>query len=896
MANYNQISLKDGRLVLKGDEGGSPWETAYNTNQSFGLSGIEQVNGGLLAYGDRDSTGKRQEKFYSNFNLNDQNSITNLLAQNFRTTEPSIIKDPYQDLTGGSDAIDAQKDKLGADYKALTASITDTPVSGVTITPESTLADLQKMAQGIGATDSAEEKRIKEAGLAEGAKYDPLISKAKSDKGKGLGISEVSAGEAGGFMNTQFAGMAAEAGLSPEKARLMGRYGSGGELMRIKSEYDTNISNLETQKQAAIAQAENAMRTFIATGKQSAFDNAYKMFQAAQQAADAKQKAANDMAKNVQDQMEYVLNVDKYNLDVQKYLSGEERADYKEYLDGKKLDVDIAALTGEWNGAKTVAEKKRISDEAFQQLGYELNEKQFEEMVRNNTFNNKLASARLDWEKSKEEAANKNVDINQAVQDALNGLGGIEKGQPGYQAYKQKLNNVRTLYKEEAQNTGNAYYDIKGSAGASGGGLTSSQSDVLSKVFAVYPQLNDLKAIFEQMKASGKTGAIIGKIKKLDFTDPEVAQFKAQLAGIIPTVARGVYGEVGVLTDNDMNNYARAVAKIDNPNEAADAIFTNMLKTLETKVTSYLKVAANNQKDVSGFANDYADLVSSIRSVTGQKMPVASTNPAVYNSLDEFASSIGGQKYFTWMTTAANDMKQAGIEDPEDYFQFLKEAAVNKNLFKDVDFEQSDSGGGAIQPSFNNVGADTNKGIGTLSEKYESGGDPGVIGYDSTGGYSYGAYQLAHQNAKKFVEQSPYAKEFQSLTFNSPEWQAKWKEIAKEDPEGFGQSQKSYISNTHYAPQLSKIVNSGIDINKFSPVLQDVIWSTAVQHGPNTDVIVKAYNDAKKILKREPSDDELITQIYNERATRFPSSTPEIRASVQKRFAKERDQALKMLA
>lgn len=814
------------------------------------------------------------------------------------TVEPSIIKDPYQDLQGGSDAITAQKDKLAADYKDVVSATTTTPVSGVTITPESTLADLQKMAQGISATDSAEEKRIKQAGIDAGAQYDQLIQKATREKGKGLGISEVSAGEAGGFMNTQFVGMAAEAGLNPEQARIMGRYGTGGELTRIKSEYDANISSLESQKQAAISQAENSMRQFIQTGKQSAFDNAYKMFEAAQKAADAKQQAANDMAKQVQDQMNYVLNVEKYNLDVQKYLSGEERADYKDYLDTKKLDVDIAALTGEWNGAKTVAEKKRLAEDAYRKLGYELDVDKFNYQQTQDQFKNDLETKKFELEKSKEEAANKNVDIDQAVQDALNGLGGIEKGQPGYQAYKQKLNNVRTLYKEEAQNTGNAYYDIKGSAGASGGGLTSSQSDVLSKVFAVYPQLNDLKAIFEQMKEKGKTGAIIGKIKKMDFTDPEVVQFKAQLAGIIPTVARGVYGEVGVLTDNDMNNYARAVAKIDNPDKAADAIFTNMLKTLETKVTSYLKVAANNQKDVSGFANDYADLVSSIRSVTGQSMPAASTNPAVYNSLDEFASSIGAQKYFTWMTIARENMKTAGIEDPEDYFQELKNAAINKNLFQDVSFEES---GGTIQPNFHKVGADTNKGvttntIGGLSEKYESGGNPGAIGYDNTGGYSYGTYQLAHQNAKKFVEQSPYAKEFQSLTFNSPEWQAKWKELAKNDPEGFGQSQKSYISNTHYVPQLSKIVNSGIDINKFSPVLQDVIWSTAVQHGPNTDVIVKAYNDAKKILKREPSDDELITQIYNERATRFPSSTPEIRASVQKRFAKERDQALKMLA
>lgn len=86
MANYSKISLKDGKLLLEGTEGNSPWQSAYNTNKSFGLSGIEQVNGGVLAYGNRGSDGRRIEKFYSNFNLNDSNSINNLLAQNFNYT------------------------------------------------------------------------------------------------------------------------------------------------------------------------------------------------------------------------------------------------------------------------------------------------------------------------------------------------------------------------------------------------------------------------------------------------------------------------------------------------------------------------------------------------------------------------------------------------------------------------------------------------------------------------------------------------------------------------------------------------------------------------------------------------------------------------------------------
>lgn len=182
------------------------------------------------------------------------------------------------------------------------------------------------------------------------------------------------------------------------------------------------------------------------------------------------------------------------------------------------------------------------------------------------------------------------------------------------------------------------------------------------------------------------------------------------------------------------------------------------------------------------------------------------------------------------------------------------------------------------------VGSATdNARLGSLSEKYESGGDPGAIGYDSTGGLSYGKYQLAHQNARKFVEQSPYANEFSGLAFNSKAWQDRWKEVARKDPEGFGASQKSYIEKTHYAPQVQRLAKAGFDAARASDVLKEVIWSTAVQHGGGTDVIEKALKKAGK----GASEADLIKAIYDERwsgGRRFASSTEAVRNSVRNRF------------
>lgn len=185
--------------------------------------------------------------------------------------------------------------------------------------------------------------------------------------------------------------------------------------------------------------------------------------------------------------------------------------------------------------------------------------------------------------------------------------------------------------------------------------------------------------------------------------------------------------------------------------------------------------------------------------------------------------------------------------------------------------------------SFSNDLGTSQNGLGTLSERYESGGDPGAIGYDSTGGYSYGTYQLAHNNAQNFIRQSPFAEAFKGLTFNSRAWRSKWKEIANKNPESFAQAQKQYIEKTHYLPQVNKLAQLGLDINSLSNAVKNVVWSTAVQHGANTNVIQRALAR----MNPQSTEADLIKAIYEERwggGKQFASSTPQVRQSVYNRF------------
>lgn len=204
---------------------------------------------------------------------------------------------------------------------------------------------------------------------------------------------------------------------------------------------------------------------------------------------------------------------------------------------------------------------------------------------------------------------------------------------------------------------------------------------------------------------------------------------------------------------------------------------------------------------------------------------------------------------------------------------------------------QTDESGG--EPAFSKPPSTGLKG--SLSLSFESGGDPGVIGYDRTGGYSYGLFQLAHNNAKSFIQQSPYAEEFQGLAFNSPAWREKWKKIANEDQQGFAEAQTNYITKTHVDPQLDKLLGAGLKVDQYSPALKEVILSTAVQHGPATDVVLKA----AKRLGKGASEEDLIKAIYKERwggGRRFASSTSAVRKGVYNRFFGKSGEMNKALA
>jgi hypothetical protein len=199
--------------------------------------------------------------------------------------------------------------------------------------------------------------------------------------------------------------------------------------------------------------------------------------------------------------------------------------------------------------------------------------------------------------------------------------------------------------------------------------------------------------------------------------------------------------------------------------------------------------------------------------------------------------------------------------------------------------------------------------LGQLSEKYESGGrGPATVstGEGDPGGVSYGTYQLASKvgRADEFVKKF-YPKEFEGLKGGTPEFTKAWKELAAKDAPGLRAKEHQFIQETHYDPQAAKLLKDlKLDVGKRSAAFRDVVWSTAVQHGPSTDVITKSVQPLLKDKKLEDvSDATIIEAIYAERGrktqegklARFPRVSEKWIPALTKRFESERKDAIEML-
>jgi LysM repeat protein len=204
--------------------------------------------------------------------------------------------------------------------------------------------------------------------------------------------------------------------------------------------------------------------------------------------------------------------------------------------------------------------------------------------------------------------------------------------------------------------------------------------------------------------------------------------------------------------------------------------------------------------------------------------------------------------------------------------------------------------------------------LGKLSEQFETGGKgPGVVstGVGDAGGRSYGSYQMTSKpgggRVRQFVSQPDFRfrDRFAGLTPGTDAFTAEWKALARDRPDEFHAAQHEFIKRTHFDPLVRKIrVEDGVDVLTRPHAVQDVIWSTAVQHGPGSSIPHRALATLGVRPEDAGFDKQLIHAIYAERGRRKPDGTlahfsrnsAAVQRGVARRFVTEEQLALEMLA
>jgi len=175
-------------------------------------------------------------------------------------------------------------------------------------------------------------------------------------------------------------------------------------------------------------------------------------------------------------------------------------------------------------------------------------------------------------------------------------------------------------------------------ASAGGKATTDSFRQGYEKTLNTLYQLSDLNKAFDTYKentgqtgffsgAEGElTGPILGILRSANPYDTKAQQIKAQLTAIVPNLARGVYGEVGVLTDQDIALYSQTLPNLKSTKEVRDALLAISAKSVYRALENKLLVQAKGGVDVSNFASDLTNMRQTVDNLlTSAGVPIEST-------------------------------------------------------------------------------------------------------------------------------------------------------------------------------------------------------------------------------------------------------------------------------
>lgn len=136
-----------------------------------------------------------------------------------------------------------------------------------------------------------------------------------------------------------------------------------------------------------------------------------------------------------------------------------------------------------------------------------------------------------------------------------------------------------------------------------------SERENLGKFQRVIYQVSDLAKTLNKTA----TDPIIGTLKSLNPYSFDARSVNAQINALVPNVARGVYGEVGVLTDTDIERYLLTLPNIKSTKQQNDFVTALTLKNAQRAFEIDLLNLASSQINVSGYVDTYKNISKQVK-------------------------------------------------------------------------------------------------------------------------------------------------------------------------------------------------------------------------------------------------------------------------------------------
>jgi hypothetical protein len=111
----------------------------------------------------------------------------------------------------------------------------------------------------------------------------------------------------------------------------------------------------------------------------------------------------------------------------------------------------------------------------------------------------------------------------------------------------------------------------------------------------------DVEKLYSMLKDLEGTGPIAGRLQALDPFNAKRVAIEAQITRIVPGLARGIFNEVGVLTDQDVERYKNTLANPNMTDEQIELLHTDTMAKIDQSLGETITTFGLAGYDVEGF-------------------------------------------------------------------------------------------------------------------------------------------------------------------------------------------------------------------------------------------------------------------------------------------------------